>query len=158
MIEVDLGTDVSKYFVTEEGDLYWQFQSRFQEMKTRLTNKGYRYIQVGTKRYLVHRLVATAYLDKPEGCNVVNHLDENRTNNAVSNLEWTTQSGNMKHYYRNKKYKLSGVLNCNSKLTSEDVQTIRQRLLLGESAVNIAKDFLVGHTTIYNIKLGKSYL
>lgn len=158
MQNIDLENGLSQYFVTPEGDVYWQYQSRFKLMTPRLNTKGYPYIQIGGHKKLVHRLVANAYLDKPDGCNVVNHLDENRTNNAVSNLEWTTQSGNMKHYYRNKRYKLHGYLNCNAKLNPEQVHTIKARLAVGESAVRIARDFLVGHTTIYNIKLGKSYL
>lgn len=43
----------------------------------------------------VHRLVADAFCHKPDGCNVVNHLDYNILNNLPSNLEWTTQSGNV---------------------------------------------------------------
>lgn len=45
----------------------------------------------------VHRLVATAFVEKPEGCDIVNHLDCDTTNNRADNLEWTTYSGNMKH-------------------------------------------------------------
>lgn len=50
-----------------------------------------------TKWHLVHRVVATAFVDKPDGCDVVNHLDNNPTNNRASNLEWTTYAGNMQH-------------------------------------------------------------
>jgi len=49
------------------------------------------------KRFLVHRLVATEFLEKPEGCDVVNHIDNNGLNNSVNNLEWGTQSTNLKH-------------------------------------------------------------
>ena len=46
---------------------------------------------------MVHRLVADAFLDKPDGCDVVNHIDNNTFNNRASNLEWTTQKGNVAH-------------------------------------------------------------
>lgn len=49
------------------------------------------------KTLLVHRLVAEAFCAKPDGCNVVNHLDSDRRNNRASNLEWTTQRGNIEH-------------------------------------------------------------
>lgn len=49
----------------------------------------------------IHRLVAEAFLDAVSGCNVVNHLDCDKKNNDVSNLEWTTVQGNTKHAYDN---------------------------------------------------------
>lgn len=60
---------------------------------------SYKRVQLSNprKRFLVHRLVATAFLAKPEGLNVVNHLDNNGLNNFEDNLEWGTQSTNLKH-------------------------------------------------------------
>lgn len=49
------------------------------------------------KSYKVHRLVAFAFIPKVEGKNIINHIDGNPLNNKVSNLEWCTQSENMKH-------------------------------------------------------------
>jgi hypothetical protein len=46
---------------------------------------------------LLHRLVAEAFVVKPDGADVVNHLDGDRRNNKAKNLEWTTQKGNMQH-------------------------------------------------------------
>lgn len=57
-----------------------------------------------TKAFLVHRLVATAFIpnndiDKTE----VNHIDENKQNNCVTNLEWVTSKDNINHGTRNKR-------------------------------------------------------
>jgi len=157
MKPLNIGTGITQWFADELGNVYWQYQSNFKLASVQLTNKGYPYIQVGGHRYLVHRLVATAYLDKPDGCNVVNHLDENKTNNAISNLEWTTQSGNMKHYYRDKHYKLHGSLNCNAKLTEAIVTEIKRRLLAGDTGTSLAKEYGVAHGRIYDIKHGRSW-
>ena len=45
----------------------------------------------------VHRLVATYFVDKPDGKNVVNHKDGNKSNNHFSNLEWVTYAENNAH-------------------------------------------------------------
>lgn len=75
-------------------------------MKPQLKKTGYYNInlmrankKIVTER--VHRLVALYFCQKPEGCNVVNHLDCDKGNNYYKNLEWTTVSGNTKHCYEN---------------------------------------------------------
>lgn len=58
----------------------------------------------------VHRLVAEAFVEKPDGYDIVNHKDLNKYNNRASNLEWTTSKGNAMWNYakatKDKGYKL----------------------------------------------------
>ena len=49
------------------------------------------------KHFKVHRLVATAFLPNPMGFPEINHLDEDKANNVVSNIEWASRWDNM-HY------------------------------------------------------------
>lgn len=49
------------------------------------------------KTYQVHRLVALAYLENPEGKATVNHKDEIKTHNYLNNLEWMTQAENIRY-------------------------------------------------------------
>ena len=49
------------------------------------------------KTFAVHRLVADAFLTKPEKATEVNHIDGNKLNNKIENLEWVTQRENMIH-------------------------------------------------------------
>lgn len=70
-------------------------------LKFDASNLGYQRVTLSkngkTKRFLVHRLVALHFLDKVEGKDIVNHLDNNPSNNHVSNLEWCTHQENMLH-------------------------------------------------------------
>ena len=71
-------------------------------LKLRLINNGY--LRVGLNKdgrgqifFRVHRLVATAFVPNPDNLPVVNHKDEDKSNNCVSNLEWCTQKHNIQY-------------------------------------------------------------
>lgn len=77
-------------------------------LKQQETNDGYLRIRLVMdskgKNFLVHRLVAESFLDKEEHHTDVNHIDENKKNNCVENLEWKTHKENCDHsswYYKN---------------------------------------------------------
>ena len=72
-------------------------------VKVALYKNGY------TKWHLIHRLVAEAFLGEcPEGCEV-NHIDENRQNNNVENLEYITHAENVRHGNGNKRRSLANI-------------------------------------------------
>lgn len=72
-----------------------------QQLKPQTSAQGYRRIQLysqGRVEYVaVHRLVAETFIANPNHLPIVNHKDGNKGNNDVNNLEWVTQSKNVKH-------------------------------------------------------------
>lgn len=74
-------------------------------LKSSIRKSGYKHVilqKFGVRKtYLVHRLVANAFLknveDKPE----VNHKDGNKSNNYANNLEWVTRKENIVHAFKN---------------------------------------------------------
>ena len=80
---------------------------------------------VGTS-YSVHRLVGLAFIDNKLNKPCINHIDGDKTNNNINNLEWCTYSENSIHAHKNGLASgMKGETNHNSKLTIEQVKTIR---------------------------------
>lgn len=76
-------------------------------LKQRLNEDGY--LQLGLhkdgkeKKFLVHRLVAETFLSNPNNYLEVNHIDENKQNNSISNLEWCSRKYNVNYGNAQKK-------------------------------------------------------
>ena len=71
------------------------------EMQLRDNGNGYLRVKLcknnKSRRVLIHRLIAEHFIPQPEGLTVINHIDGNKQNNNISNLEWTTQKENIRH-------------------------------------------------------------
>jgi hypothetical protein len=63
-------------------------------------HSGYIYVRVNIKKYALHRLVSLMFIPNLENKPFVNHIDGNKINNSVINLEWVTCSENNLHNYK----------------------------------------------------------
>ena len=66
-------------------------------MKDFIINSGYKCVTINKKNKTIHRLVAKAFIKNPYNKNQVNHINGNKLDNHVDNLEWVTQGENMAH-------------------------------------------------------------
>lgn len=118
--------------------------------------KGYASVSIRNKTYLVHRLVALAWLPNPEGKPQVNHIDGVRDNNHADNLEWVTNLENRKHAKENlKREHPKGSKVKTAKLSETKVLEIKRLLSEGKLyQKDIAAIFGVAQSTITWIKKG----
>lgn len=105
----------------------------------------------------VHRLVADAFLPVVVGKDVINHIDGNKMNNSVMNLEWCTKSENEKHAWKNglkRDVATKGELHGMHKLSRKDVEYIRENHIRNGGSMKtgrLAKMFSVNPQTITEI-------
>lgn len=71
------------------------------QLKQHMHSKGYKIVCLTkngkSKNVYVHRLVAEAFVENPSGLPLINHIDEDKTNNFADNLEWCTNEYNVNY-------------------------------------------------------------
>jgi len=110
-----------------------------------LSKRNLRFVDIGPKRYLVHRIVAMAFLQKPLGHTIVCFKDGDKSNMHVSNLEWKTMSEVVRKAREN-----SGAI----KIRPEMVPAIKQDK---RSHKKIAKEYGVSSNAIRAIQEEKAW-
>lgn len=83
------------YFISDKGNFYSTFSNKY--IKAQKDHKGYLYVEIGRKKYKVHRLVAKYFISNPNNLPQINHIDCNKENNKVENLEWVTNKENYEY-------------------------------------------------------------
>lgn len=148
------------YMVSAAGDIS---RADGRPVTQHLNDQGYALVRLSKPRAMlrVHRIVAEAFIPNPMMLPVVNHIDSNRSNNHVKNLEWCTQAQNIRHahslgrmctdYWKGKRSPNAG-------LTDEIAAEIRLRYAEGGvSYATLADAFLTNKRTIGRIIKGETY-
>lgn len=104
------------------------------------------------EEFLIHRLVLTVFRGGAPFSNAqVNHLNGDKKDNRPENLEWVTQSQNIKHAYDVLGHKARGVSNHSTHLTEEDIRQIRALRQAGTRSIVLARQFNISPRAIRDI-------
>lgn len=140
------------YYVREDGVIFGKKGA----LKPVLTTHGYCNISIKelsgkfvSKR--IHRLVAKAFIPNPENKPEINHIDGDKTNNHVSNLEWVTSQENQIHATR-VLGKGSGENHPHAKITEKDVHRVCELFCEGYQTYRVSEMTGIPRTTVTAIR------
>lgn len=89
------------YSASKSGKIFSHKSNKFLSQGNPNSRWGYTYVHLikdgNQKSCSVHRLIAKTFIPNPNNLPCVNHIDGNKNNNCVDNLEWCTQKENVAH-------------------------------------------------------------
>jgi len=146
------------YYITDDGRVWSDRTQKY--LSYQYDKNGYIKVQMRSTdnkshRYSVHRLVMENFkpVDGMENLQV-NHIDGNKLNNNLENLEWTTYKENIQHTIN---HSLRAEINGSAKLSPEQVIEIYRRATNGERNIDLGKEFNIHPDQIGRIKNKKSW-
>lgn len=114
--------------------------------KAWLGNNGYLHVDLyhngKSTKVSIHRLLAMTYIPNPHNKRTVNHIDGNKLNNSLSNLEWATDSENVQHAYN------TGLNLADKLFTDSELLTIFEEFKQGDSFTTLAAKYKSSVSTI----------
>lgn len=151
-----------RYLINKQGQIYSLRSNK--HIATRLDRYGYVRVNLyeGTKNHTVtvHRLLALAFIenDDPENKLEVNHIDGDKLNNNLDNLEWVTSARNQQHAFELGLQKhRQGEANGMATHTEENVIDVCERLNRGQANAEIRRETGYTISFIEKIKYGETW-
>lgn len=139
------------YTISDKGEIVNTNTNK--ELKPYIRKDGYvvATLSKGGKKYkcYLHRLVAETFIPNPNNLPQVNHIDEDKTNNCVSNLEWITSKDNCNYGTRNERQGLG-----HSK-PIEQYDLEGKFIKEWDSAAQVERDLGFNHSNISKCCLGR---
>lgn len=122
------------------------------------TNNGHGYLAINYKgniKYL-HRIVAEAFITNEKNLSEVNHIDGDKKNNCVNNLEWVTKKENMQHAQKTG-LAMQGSKSWNTNITPKIARQIKIDFINGIPTTKIMNKYAVNRHAVLSIAKGKSF-
>lgn len=145
---------------------YKNTKSKGRALKTKDNGHGYKtfnaYLNGKSITLYVHRFIWCYFNGVIPSNFEINHINANKSDNRLLNLEAVTRLENMQHAKDNyltlkPDGHAQGEKNGRAALTEEQVRNIQWRIILGERPTSLAREYKVGSTAIYDIKSKKSW-
>lgn len=140
--------DDMDYEVSSQGRVRHKYTKRVRKLE--LHDNRYLRIKLHKKNYRVHRLVGLYFIPNPDNKPEINHIDGNKQNNHIDNLEWVTVEENNRH-----------ALECGliqRSLTEQEVIKIYEECWVNQKRVkDIADEYDVSDMIVYSIRNKRCY-
>ena len=146
------------YFADEKGIIYSNKSGIIKPLKQRAGNNGYLYVTLYNGKEIrcnVHRLIVETFIREPDKdkSETVNHIDGNKLNNSLENLEIISCSENVKHSYRIGLHKV-GENHERSKFSDKYIMSALNEIKKGNSVNSVAKKYGISQSYLNKIKNG----
>lgn len=145
---------IEDYVVYNDGTIY-SLQSKM--FMNPINTNGYLSVKMGGKLESIHRLVGGLFIPNPYNKKEINHIDGDKTNNKVENLEWVSPNENIQHKIHQLGKEHRGSKNGMAKLTLEQVEKIKMLYQSGYSQKKLGEMYGITQGKISNVVNGKSY-
>jgi HNH endonuclease len=153
--------DIGLYMAQEDGSIISKHYNKTRIMRPFYT-KDYAFLELGHKgkkvNFYIHRIVYLYFnRDTDFSSKEINHIDGNKRNNALSNLELVTHSENLHHAYKNRlQTKTFGAASHRSKMTWD--QALDIKIKTKESTTyKVAEEYGVSQSCIWNISSDRTF-
>lgn len=148
-----------RYSVSEDGQVFSHKRNKI--LSAMLSSRGYRCVNLsdGKSHFTkISRLVGKAFVDNPNNYPQINHIDGVKIHDHANNLEWCTQSQNIRHGIKMGLYK-TGDRHFNAKLSQTQVAEIRTLSASGVTYRELSNRYDVAFETISGIvrRLQRTY-
>lgn len=141
------------YIIHEDGNIFSVKLNRFLKGSDHQGYTRYKiFIEGERKSLLGHRIVAMTFLPNPDNLAEVNHIDGNRSNNNLSNLEWVSREGNQQHAFRTGLNSNKGSKNGKAEMDETTSRQMYLELLSGKTILEVSKEFGYSKSSLSKLK------